>query len=66
MSALTFKASSTVNLLNDDTYRWDCATVIMSSFRQIEQGTHLRGGGGGGGGWCMFFFPVVLAEKNHN
>ena len=30
--------TSKVNLLNDDTYRWDCATVIMSSFRQIEQG----------------------------
>ena len=39
-SALTFKASSKVNLLNDDTYRSDCATVIMSYFGQIEQGVH--------------------------
>ena len=29
-----------VNLLNDDTYRLDSGTVIMSSFRQIEQGAH--------------------------
>ena len=33
-------ASSKVNLLNDDTYRLDSATVIMSSFGQIEQGVH--------------------------
>ena len=39
-SALTSKASSKFNLLNDDTYRWDCATVIMSSFKQLEQGAH--------------------------
>ena len=36
-SALTSKASSRVNFLNDDTYKW---TVIVSSFRQIEQGAH--------------------------
>ena len=35
-SALTFKASSKVNLLNDDIYRWNYATVIVSSFGQIE------------------------------
>ena len=29
-----------VNLLNDDTYRWDCVTTIVSSFGQIEQGAH--------------------------
>ena len=39
-AVVTFKASSKVNLLNDDTYRSDCATVIMSYFRQIEQGVH--------------------------
>ena len=39
--ALTSKASSNVNLLNDDTYQqWDCATVIMSAFGQIDQGVH--------------------------
>ena len=38
-SALTSKASSRVNFLNDDTYQW---TVIVSSFRQIEQGAHMR------------------------
>ena len=27
-SALTSKATSKVNLLNDDTYRWDCVTII--------------------------------------
>ena len=27
-----------VNLLNDDIYQWNCATVIVSSFGQIEQG----------------------------
>ena len=32
--------SSKVNLLNDDTYRCDSATIIMSSFGQIEQGAH--------------------------
>ena len=32
-SALTSKASSKVNLLNDDTYRRVCATVIVSSFQ---------------------------------
>ena len=32
-SALTAK----VNLLNDDTYQWDCATVIVSSFGQINR-----------------------------
>ena len=35
-NALTSKASSKVNLLNDDAYR----RVIVSSFRQIEQGVH--------------------------
>ena len=39
-SALTSKASSKVNLLNDDTYRWNCVTVIVSSFGRIEQGAH--------------------------
>ena len=29
-----------VNLLNDNTYRLDSATVIMSSFGQIEQSVH--------------------------
>ena len=33
-------ASSKVNLLNDNTYRCDSATIIISSFRQIEQGAH--------------------------
>ena len=33
-------ASSKVNLLNGDTYRCDSATIIMSSFGQIEQGAH--------------------------
>ena len=37
-SALTSKASPKVNLLTDDTYRWNCTTVIVSSFRHIEQG----------------------------
>ena len=34
-STLTFKASSKVNLLNDDTYQWDCATnyVILRTNR---------------------------------
>ena len=32
-SALIFEASSKVNILNDDTYRWDCAAV----FSKIEQ-----------------------------
>ena len=32
--------SSKVNLLNDDTYRCDSATIIMSSLGQLEQGTH--------------------------
>ena len=27
-------------LLNDDTYRWNCATLIVPSFGQIEQGAH--------------------------
>ena len=35
-SALTSK----VNLLTYNTYRWVCATVIASSFGQIEQGAH--------------------------
>ena len=39
-SALTSKASSKVNLLNDDNYRWVCANVIVLSFGQIEQGAH--------------------------
>ena len=39
-SALTSKASTKVNLLNGDTYRWDCETVIVSSFGQIEQGVN--------------------------
>ena len=34
---VTPEASSNVNLLNDDT---DSATVIVSSFRKIEQGAH--------------------------
>ena len=29
-SALTSKASSKVNLLSDNTYRWDCATALVS------------------------------------
>ena len=29
-----------VNLLNDNTYLWVCATVIVSSFGLIEQGVH--------------------------
>ena len=33
---------SKVNLLNDDTYRCDSATIIMSSFGQIEQGAILN------------------------
>ena len=33
-SALTSKASSKDNLLNEGIYLWDCATVIMSSFEQ--------------------------------
>ena len=37
---LPSKASSKVNLLNGDTYRWGCVTVIGSSFGQIEQGVH--------------------------
>ena len=37
---LPSKASSKVNLLSDDTYRWNWATVIVSSFGQIEQGAH--------------------------
>ena len=32
-----FSACSKVNLLNDDTYRCDSATIIMSCFGQIEQ-----------------------------
>ena len=36
-NALTSKASSNVNLLHDDTYRWECASIIVSSFGQIEQ-----------------------------
>ena len=35
-------ASSKVNLLNDDTYRCDYVTIIMSSFGQIEQGARIR------------------------
>ena len=31
--------TSKVNTLNDDTYRWDCATVIVSS-DQTEHGAH--------------------------
>ena len=33
-------ASSKVNLPNDDPYRCESATIIMSSFGQIEQGAH--------------------------
>ena len=33
-------AGSKDNLLNDDTYRCDSATIIMPSFRQLEQGVH--------------------------
>ena len=32
--------SSKVNLLNDDTYRYDSVTIIMPSFGQLEQGAH--------------------------
>ena len=32
-----FQGKFQINLLNDDTYRWNCA---MSSYRQIEQGVH--------------------------
>ena len=32
--------TSKVNLLNDKTYWWVCATVIVSSFGQMEQGAH--------------------------
>ena len=32
-----YSASSKVILLNDDTYRCDSATIIMSSFGQMEQ-----------------------------
>ena len=39
-SALTSKACSKVNLLNDDTYQLVCVTVIVSSFGQVEQGVH--------------------------
>ena len=39
-SALTSKASSKVHLVSDDTYRWNWATVIVSSFGQIEQDAH--------------------------
>ena len=39
-SALTSKASSKVNFLNDYTHRWVCVTVIVLSFGQIEQGAH--------------------------
>ena len=31
-----------VVLLNDDTYRWVCATINVSSFRQKEQGAQLN------------------------
>ena len=41
VSALTSKASSKVNFLNDDTYRRVCATVCV--IRQIEQGAHYIG-----------------------
>ena len=34
------KASFKVKLLNDDTYQLDSVTIIVSSFRQIEQGAH--------------------------
>ena len=37
-SALSSKASSKVNLLNDDHYRLVSVTIIVSSFKQIEQG----------------------------
>ena len=33
-------ASSKVNLLNDNPYQCDSATIVMSSFGQIEQGAH--------------------------
>ena len=33
-------ASSKINSLNDNTYRFDSVTAMMSSFRQIEQGEH--------------------------
>ena len=29
-----------VNLLNDDTYRCDSETIMVSSFGNIEQGAH--------------------------
>ena len=34
------QASSKVNLLNDDTYQCNSVTIIMPSFKQIEQGAH--------------------------
>ena len=37
------EVSSKVNLLCDDTYRWNSVTVIMSSFGQIEQGAYCIG-----------------------
>ena len=40
-SALTSKASSNINLLNNDTYRLVCTTIIVRSFGQIEQGKSL-------------------------
>ena len=39
-SALTSKASSKVKLLNDDICQWVSATIIVSSFKQVEQGVH--------------------------
>ena len=39
-SKLASKASSKVNLLNNNTCQRNSATVIVSSFGQIEQGAH--------------------------
>ena len=39
-SALSYKVSAKVSSLNDDTYRWDSVSVIVSSFGQIEQDVH--------------------------
>ena len=38
--SLSRLVSSMINLLNDDIYRRVCVTIIVSSFREIEQGVH--------------------------
>ena len=40
---LLLKASSKINLLNDDTFRGFCVTVIMSSIKQIKKGVDYIG-----------------------